>query len=99
MLLAHSALHVQHCPLTAMVKRPSSVPAMSPACRVWLAQTPNRYQPKRSRSLPSLAIHDDAEMVEEMQVDQPPVHFRTFTVGNRPVSWRMLGSGKMPMFA
>ena len=85
-------LVVQHCPPAAMQKHTRSVScqAMSFACRVWLAQTPNRYQPKRSCSSPSLAIHD-AEMVEAMQVGQPPVHFRTFTFGNRPVSMEDVG--------
>ena len=87
----------------AMLKRPRSVscPAMSFACRVWLTQAENRYQPKRSRSSPGVATQD-VEMHEEMQIDQPLVRRRmlgsrgrsqrrTYTFGFRSVSMEDVG--------
>ena len=69
----------------AMLKRPRSVsqPAMSFACRVWLTQAGNRYQPKRGRSCPPLPEQDSE--VDDMQID-PPLHRRTYTFAYRSVS-------------
>ena len=67
--------------MLARNKRPrsSSCPHMSVACRVWLASSPNRYAPKRSRSTPSLSLLKREADDEPMEVDWRPSRRGTIT--------------------
>ena len=85
--------HYQKILMLARNKRPrsSSCPHMSVACRVWLASSPNRYSPKRSRSSPSRLLLKREADDGPMEVDWRPSRRGTITFEYRTISMDDIG--------
>ena len=69
--------------LRSACKRPMSAPVVSVAGRIWVASTPNRYQPKRPRSCPVTAgPGPETATAAISEIDWHPKHAsRTLTFG------------------